>query len=60
MLSIAHRLIEALNPSVIFLDGPEWLMTGEDYDAKDLLAWCAENGITTYDYRQAPVTLPLD
>ena len=56
----SFEFYKALNPSVIFLDGPEWLMTGEDYDAKDLLAWCAENGITTYDYRQAPVTLPLD
>lgn len=56
----SFEFYKALNPSVIFLDGPEWLMTGEDYDAKDLLAWCTENGITTYDYRQAPVTLPLD
>lgn len=43
-----------LMPKVIFQDGPEWLMTGESYDAKDLAAWCAENGIRTYDYRTAP------
>lgn len=49
----------AVNPSVIFLDGPEWLMTGEDYKAKDFLVWCKEHGITTYDYRQAPTTIIL-
>ena len=45
---------EAIHPKLIFSDGPEWLMTGEDYDAKDLQAWCHENGIETRDYRQAP------
>ena len=50
---------KALNPSVIFLDGPEWLMTGQDYDAKDLIIWCKENGIKTYDYRTAPTELTL-
>lgn len=50
---------EQLSPKVIFQDGPESLMTGEQYDAKDLKAWCAANGITTYDFTQAPVTLPL-
>ena len=48
-----------LMPKGLFQDGPEWLMTGEAYDAKDLKAWCAENGIVTYDYTQAPVTLIL-
>ncbi len=56
----SFEFYKALNPSVIFLDGPEWLVTGENYTAKDLLAWCAEQGIITYDYRQAPTTLRLD
>ena len=56
----SHEFYLAVSPSVIFLDGPEWLMTGENYDAKDLLAWCAEQGITTYDYRQAPTSLILE
>ena len=56
----SHEFYLAVSPSVIFLDGPEWLMTGENYDAKDLLAWCAEQGITTYDYRQAPTMLILE
>ena len=48
-----------LMPKEMFFDGPEWLMTGEDYDAKDLLAWCEENGIITHDFRQAPTTVIL-
>lgn len=55
----SFEFYKALNPSVIFLDGPEWLMTGQDYDAKDLLEWCEENGIKTYDYRTAPTELTL-
>ena len=55
----SFEFYKALNPSVIFLDGPEWLMTGENYDAKDLLVWCKENGIKTYDYRTAPTELML-
>ena len=51
---------EAVNLSVLFLDGPEWLMTGKNYNAKETLAWCQEHGIRTYDYRQAPTTLLLD
>ncbi len=50
---------EAIHPNVLFLDGPEWLMTGESFNAKDLLAWCEENGIETYDYRQAPSSFEL-
>lgn len=52
--SVPNEFYGALKPKTIFLDGPEWLMTGENYTAKDLLAWCAENGIATYDYRTAP------
>ena len=50
---------EAIHPEVLFSDGPEWLMTGEDYDAKDLQAWCKENGIETRDYRDAPSSFIL-
>ncbi len=56
----SFEFYKAVNPSVIFLDGPEWLMTGEDYDAKDLLAWCEENGIKSCDYRSAPTSYPLN
>ena len=50
---------EAIHPEVLFSDGPEWLMTGADYDASELQAWCHENGIETYDYRQAPSSFML-
>lgn len=56
----SFEFFNAVNPSVIFLDGPEWLMTGDNYTARDTLSWCAKQGITTYDYRQAPTELPLD
>ena len=49
----------AVKPSVVFLDGPEWLMTGDDYKAKEFLVWCEQQGFITYDYRQAPTTLIL-
>jgi len=52
--SIPIDFYAALHPKALFLDGPAWLMTGEKYKAKDLLAECAERGIKTYDYRQAP------
>ena len=52
--SVPNEFYGALHPRALFLDGPEWLMTGENYKAKDLLAWCAENGIETHDHRTAP------
>ncbi len=55
----SHEFYLAASPQAMFLDGPEWLMTGENYDAKDLLEWCEEQGIETYDYRQAPVTVEM-
>ena len=50
---------EKLMPKVIFQDCPEWIATGEKYDAKDLKAWCEENNITAYDFRDAPLTVIL-
>lgn len=57
--SLPISFYEAISPRVLFLDGPEWLMTGEDYNAKDLLAWCDEHGIETHDYRDAPTSFVL-
>jgi hypothetical protein len=39
---------EQIMPHEMFLDGPEWLMTGEEYDACDLLSWCDEHNIVTH------------
>ena len=48
-----------LMPKEMFFDAPEWILTGEEYDAKDLMAWCEANGIVTHDFRQAPFTVTL-
>lgn len=50
---------EQIRPKELFFDAPEWVMTGQDYDAKDLKAWCGENGIITHDYRQGGTTVYL-
>ena len=50
---------EVIKPKVLFQDAPEWVMVGEDYDAKDLKAWCDEHGIETHDYRDAPTSFVL-
>lgn len=42
-----------------FFNAPEWVMTGEQYDAKDLVAWCKEQGIITHDYRDGDVSFIL-
>ena len=43
---------EKIKPKEFFFNAPEWVMTGEQYDAKDLEAWCMEQGIITHDYRE--------
>ena len=45
---------EYVKPEIMLFDAPEWLMIGEEYDAKDLKAWCDENNIKVYDYSTAP------
>ena len=45
---------ESVKPEIMLFDAPEWLMSGEEYDAKDLKAWCDENNIKVYDYSTAP------
>ena len=50
---------EKIRPKEIFFNAPEWLMTGEKYDAKDLEAWCKEQGIVTHDYREGKVSFIL-
>ena len=50
---------EQIRPGELFFDAPEWVMTGETYDAKNLLVWCHENGIVTHDYRDGGATVYL-
>ena len=48
---------EALQPEVMYFDAPDWLLIEDDYTAKELAAWCDENGIKEYDFRTAPNTV---
>ena len=50
---------ERIRPKEIFFNAPEWLMTGDQYDAKDLEAWCKEQGIVTHDYREGKISFIL-
>ena len=50
---------EKIKPKEFFFNAPEWVMTGEAYDAKDLEAWCKEQGIITHDYRDGDIRFIL-
>lgn len=50
---------EKIKPKEFFFNAPEWIMTGEDYDAKDLAAWCKQQRIITHDYRDGDVSFIL-
>ena len=52
--SLPVSFYEELDMRIMFFDAPEWLMTGEDYSAKDLQQWCNNQGMKTYDFRTAP------
>ena len=51
---------EALNPEVMFFDGPAWLNESDEYTAKALIEWCKENGIETYEFKTAPNSVGFD
>ena len=48
---------EALQPSTLFFDAPQWLMTGEQYDARLLKEWCLTQNIQVLDFTSAPNTI---
>ena len=54
-----QAMIEAVQPRVTFLDGPAWLMTGESYRAKDLIAYCEAQGLEYRTYADAPSSVVL-
>lgn len=49
-----YDFYEFIDPDVMFFDAPEWLIEGDDWNAKGLKEWCEEKCIVTYDYRTAP------
>ena len=52
--SFPDYFYDYVNPQVALFDSPEWLMVGENYTAKDLLAYFNEKGVKSFDYRTAP------
>ena len=52
--SMPKEFYACVNPGIMLFDAPSWLMTGEEYDAKDLKAWCDGQGIKVLDYSTAP------
>lgn len=53
------EMIQAVSPKCVFLDGPKWLMAGEQYTAKDLIAYCEDQEIEYYNYETAPNKIVL-
>lgn len=45
-----------VDPDVALFDAPEWLMTGENYTAKDLKKYFIDKGAECYDFTTAPNT----
>ncbi len=58
--SMSADFYAVIEPSIMFFDGPKWLTEGEEYTAKDLIAWCEERGITYYEYSTAPNSIPFE
>ena len=52
--SFPNYFYDYVEPQIALFDSPEWLMTGENYTAKDLLGYFNEKGVQSYDYRTAP------
>ena len=52
--TMSYEFYELVNPKIMTIDAPEWLMTGENYTAKEMKTWCEEHGIRVYDYTTAP------
>ncbi len=59
--TLTFDFFENTGLKIMTFDAPDWLMTGEDYTAKDTKAWCEEHGVKVYDYTTAPnVITPSD
>ncbi len=59
-IAISYEFYEALNPKVMFFDGPAWLNESDDYYSKGLIEWCQANDIVTYDFGTAPNSVPFE
>lgn len=43
-----------VEPKIAIFDAPEWLMTGDNYTAKDLAAYLEEEGVSVKSFSTAP------
>ena len=58
--SLPESFYEEISPEVALFDAPKWLMTGNEYSAKDLAAWFDDNGIKRYDFTTSPNTFAFE
>jgi len=52
--SMTTEFYEKVSPTEVFFDAPLWLMTGEQFNAKDYKDYFTGKGITVHDYSQTP------
>ncbi len=52
--SFPDYFYDTVQPEIAIFDGPEWLMTGENYTAKDLAAYFEANDVEVFSYMTAP------
>ncbi len=52
--SFPEYFYDIVKPKVAFFDAPEWLMTGEKYNAAQLKEYFDNHDVKTFDYRTAP------
>lgn len=49
-----------VNPEIVFIDSPEWMVTNPEYKQYNLIQVLDENGIGHFDYSTAPNSVTLD
>ena len=58
--SFDNTFYDLVSPSVVFMDGPDFLVNGEEYKTKHLVNYCKEKDILYYWYNTTPNSFHLD
>ena len=58
--SFSDQFYEWVDPEIALFDAPQWLLEGDNYTTKDLLAYFHMRGIKTYDYLTTPNVFILE
>lgn len=58
--SMKTNFYKTTGMKIMLFDAPEWLMTGENYWAKNLKLDCDDWGVKTFDYRTAPNNITMN